>query len=132
VIMEDKDRIAALVEGYLTAYDARDAVGCASFYAQGALVLSPWSDPLRGHAAIAAAHREWFAEGERNKVMTIHDLRIDGGLAVCLLRYKAETDNGPVFGASLNNLERQSDGGWKIQHTSLHELEDETTGFEEE
>ena len=130
--MEDKARITALVEGYLTAYEARDDVGCASFYTQGALVLSPWAAPLRGRAAIAGAHRDWFAEGERNKVMTIQDLKIGGDLAISLLRYKAETDNGPVFGASLNILERQSDGRWKFQHTSLHELEDETTGFEEE
>ena len=130
--MDDKALIAALVEGYLTAYEARDDVGCASFYTQGALVLSPWAAPLRGRVAIADAHRNWFSEEERNKVMTIEDLKIDGDLAVCLLRYKAEIDNGPVFGASLNILERQSDGGWKFQHTSLHELEDETTGFEEE
>lgn len=130
--MDDKARIAALVEGYLAAYDAHDEAGCASFYTQGALVLSPWGAPLRGQLAIADAHRDWFAEGERNKVMTILDLKIDGDLAISLLRYKAETDNGPVFGTSLNILERQSDGGWKIQHTSLHELEDETTGFDEE
>jgi len=130
--MNDRPRIKALIDGYLAAYENHDGVGCASFYTQGALVLSPWGAPLRGRSAIADAHRDWFAEGERNKVMTIQDLKIDGKLAVCLLRYNAETDNGPVFGASLHTLERQSDGGWKIQYTSLHGLEDETTGFEEE
>lgn len=128
--MDDKARIAALVDSYLAAYDAHDEAGCASFYTQGALVLSPWGAPLRGRLAIADAHLDWFAEVERNKVMSIQDLKIAGDLAVCLLRYTAETDSGPVYGASLNILERQSDGGWKIQHTSLHELEDKTTGFE--
>ena len=130
--MDDKTRIAALVDGYLAAYQEHDETGCAAFYTQGALVLSPWGAPLRGREAIARAHRDWFLEIERNKVMTIEDLRIDGDLAVCLLRYKAETDNGPALGASLNILGRQPDGSWKIQHTSLHELEDETTGVEEE
>jgi len=129
--MTDSEHIRTLIQRYLAAYESHDAAGCAGAYAPNALVLSPWGPPLRGRQAILAAHTDWFAEGEHNKVMTIDDIEIDGDLAVCLLRYRADVPLGKVCGISLNTLQPQPDRDWKIRYTSLQELADEETGFQE-
>lgn len=126
--MTDADKIHALIANYLRAYEAHDATGCAATYAEDALILSPWGPPARGRYAIAAAHLEWFEEGEQDKVMTIADLRISGALATCLVAYSADvpTDGGglqKVHGASQNAFAQQPDGAWRITCTSLTELD---------
>lgn len=133
-MMGDEAQIRALIAAYLSAYESRDAAGCTAVYTEDARILSPWGPPVSGQKAIEAAHLNWFEEGETNKTMTIEDLRIDGDLAVCLVRYSADIPaaDGParVFGASLNALCRKQDGNWKFSHTSLTELADGDAGFE--
>lgn len=134
--MDDEAAIRSVIAGYLAAYEAHDGAGCGAVYSDDAIVLSPWGPPRRGPDAIAAAHVEWFREGETNKVMSVVDVVADGDLGICLLRYEADIPGdgaaaARAFGASLNVLRRQSDGAWKISHCSLNELEDNRTGFEE-
>jgi len=134
--MDDSTAIRDVIARYLTAYESHDSTGCGAVYTKDAILLSPWGPPLFGPDAIAAAHVDWFKEGETNKVMTIVDLIVDSESASCLLHYEADVpgDNGTtekVFGASLNTLRRKPDGIWKIHHTSLNELEDRPTGFNE-
>lgn len=131
--MDDQAAIRDVIARYLAAYESRDAAGCAAVYASDSIMLSPWSPPLHGPAEIAAAHTEWFGEGETNKVMTTHRLTVDGDIGVCLIHYNADVPGhvGKVCGASLNTLARQFDGSWKISLCSLNELEDDHTGFEE-
>lgn len=130
---DDGAQIHDLIARYLAAYEARDAAGCAAVYTEDARVLSPWGPPVKGRAAIATVHEDWFKEGDSNKAMTIRDLEIDGDLAICLVTYRADipADDGPtrVFGASLNALCRQPADGWKISHTSLNDLDDDKTGI---
>jgi uncharacterized protein (TIGR02246 family) len=131
--MVDREAIEAVINDYLTAYEAHDAQGCANVYSEDAIVLSPWGPPLFGPAAVAAAHEEWFREGERNKVMTIERLDLDNDTATCLVSYAADLpgdgdDPLRAFGASLNTLRRQAGGGWKIVSTSLNELEHKFKG----
>ena len=123
MIRDDTGRIRALVEAYASAYEAHDARVCADIFTGDALVVSPWGPPTRGTEAIAATHLDWFAEGERNKEMTVEDLVIDGDLAFCLLRFAADVPAGRSNGVSLNSLRRQSDGGWRISHCCLCELD---------
>ena len=131
---DDEAQIRGLIAAYFSAYESRDAAGCTAVYTEDARILSPWGPPVNGQKAIAATHLDWFEEGETNKTMTIEDLRIDGDLAVCLVRNSADIPaaEGParVFGASLNALCRQQDGDWKFSHTSLTELSDGNAGFE--
>ena len=134
--MDDATAIRDLIAGYLAAYERHDAAGCGAVYSDDAIALSPWGPPLFGSAAITAAHVEWFKEGETNKVMTIDDLVVDGDSGICLLHYEADVpgDNGETckaFGASLNAMQRQSEGVWKIRHTSLNEFTDRPTGFDQ-
>ena len=133
--MDDTTAIRDVIAGYLAAYQAHDGIGCSAFYTDDAILLSPWGPPLFGPDAIAAAHVEWLKEGETNKVMTIVDLVVDGETGICLVHYDADVpgDNGTAekaFGTSLNTLQRQPDGNWKIRHASLNELAERPMGFD--
>lgn len=125
----------ALIDRYLAGYESHDARACASQYAQDGKVFSPWSAPVSGTEAIEALHEEWFLDGESDKVMTVFDARANGDIGYCLVRYAANVPGNPgglerIFGSSLNTLTRQPDGHWKIQHTSINELDNEEAGFE--
>lgn len=125
--MTDAERIQALVQGYLSAYTAHDAEGCAALYNEDAVLLSPWEAPVHGPEAIARTHEAWFAEGETNKMFEIADLVVGSDLAVCLLHFRANVPGADgrldtVEGTSLNTLRRQPDGGWRMLHTSLNML----------
>lgn len=126
--MSDLAAIRALIDAYFAAYAAHDAEGCGKVYARDATCVTPWQPILRGAAEIAAAHVEWFKEGETNKVIHIDRIEAAGGIASCLLRFRAEVpadgdDPEYVYGASLSTLGRQPDGNWKISCTSLNMLE---------
>ena len=116
--------IQALVEAYLQAYSAKDAAGCAAVYTDDANVLSSFGPPATGHAAIAAAHQDWFAYGEENKSMTVTNHAVSGDLGWCLVHYTAEVPQPDgtrlhEAGHSLNILARQPDGRYLIRQTCL-------------
>jgi len=125
----------ALIDRYLEGYERHDAQACASQYAQNGKVFSHWGAPATGIDAIRALHEDWFLEGESDKVMAVFDARAVGDTGYCLVRYSANLPGEAgglrrVFGSSLNTLARQTDGQWKIHHTSINELENEEAGFE--
>lgn len=133
--MEFQDAFRAVIDRYLAGYENHDAQACASQYTPGGKIFSPWGDPVTGTKAIKALHEEWFSEGETDKVMTIFDAHADGNTGYFLVRYSANVPDKTggserVFGSSLNTLARQPGGQWKIQHTSINELDNEETGFE--
>lgn len=120
----------ALVDSYLARYAAHDAAGCAALYAENAEVYSPFGPPAVGRAAIEASHRDWFEDGERNKVMTVTRAAARDDMGYCLVRFEADIpgENGATErfrGASLNVLERGADGAWNIKLTSLNALVDQ-------
>ena len=117
----------ALIDRYLAAYEAHDAAGCAAFYAPDAEMHSPYGPAATGRAEIAATHRDWFEEGETNKVMQVTSAGIVGDLGYCLVRFEANmpaADGGTEQsrGISLNLMERRDDGVWTIALASLNEL----------
>lgn len=127
--MTDAQQIQALVERYLSAYTAQDAAGCADIYDENAVLLSPWTPPAHGPAAIARIHQDWFAEGETNKMLEIADLVVAGDLAICLLHFRSDVPGQDgawhkAEGTSLNSLRRRPAVGWKMLHTSLNMLQD--------
>jgi uncharacterized protein (TIGR02246 family) len=137
VKMHDDVAIRGVIDVYLSAYERHDASGCAAVYTNGAIMLSPWSAPARGRAAISDAHAEWFEEGETNKSMTVADICVQGNLGICLLHFAADVTDistgeiARIFGASLSAMTKQTDGTWKISHQSLNGLEAGTTGLEQ-
>ena len=109
----------------LVALIKRDALTCTQLFVPDGLLLSPYSSEARGSRAIAAVHQTWFDEGERNKVLTVLDSRIDGNLGFCLLAYSGEYPqaNGTFLvekGKSVNVLVRQPDTSWRILVSSLN------------
>lgn len=123
--------IRAQIDRYFAAYESHDAKGCAAVYADDAWLTCPWGPPVQGNTAIEATHEMWFEEGERNKVYTILDLQIAGSTAVCLLRFDAEIANGDdvtaIAGISLNAMAETVPGVWLITHSSLNELDSNST-----
>ena len=121
----------ALLDIYVERYLAHDAAGCASCYVSDGVILSPFGPPAKGFEAIAAVHADWFREPGSNKVITVEDARIEGDVGYCLARFSADVpqDDGSFrreAGTSLNTFLRTTDGSWRIWHTSLNVLENET------
>jgi len=62
-----KEEMLALLEGYLSAWQRRDAVACYKVYAQDARMDDPTlTAPLQGHSAIRAYFRDNFAKMPAN------------------------------------------------------------------
>ena len=121
----------SVMDRYLDRYAAHDADGCASFYAENAVILSPYGPPAIGRTTIRDEHAAWFLEGETNKSMTVLEAANGGTTGFCLVAYSADIagEQGPtrVYGASLNTLTKDKDGSWLICQTSLNELEHDMT-----
>ena len=66
-----KDQLNRLIDGYLTAYAACDAQGCAAIFTADGALYSPYGPPAHGHAEIAATHVKWFAENEEDKTIEV-------------------------------------------------------------
>jgi ketosteroid isomerase-like protein len=108
-----------LLDRYLIAYAARDASACAALYAPMGEIHSPFAPPARGTEAIRALHAEWFTTSEDNKRLDVCNAGVSGDLGFALLRYAADTPEGPDAGTSLNVIERAASGRWKFRLTSL-------------
>ncbi len=109
-----------LLDGYLAAYAAQDAATCAAFYGVAGEIHSPFAPPVVGRAAIADAHQAWFEHREDNKRLDILKADARDDLAYVLLRYSADTSDGPEAGTSLDVLSRDGDGAWHFLVSSLN------------
>ena len=124
--MDPLSTFQAVIDRYLAAYEAEDAEGCAAFQAEDGEIVSPFGPPAQGRPEIAALHRDGFAEGVTDKVMTVIRAGIDGALGYYLVRYAAEVPGVAGIpeqsrGLTLNVMQRRSDGHWTIKPTSLNE-----------
>lgn len=122
--MELGEELQQLLDGYVAAYRAGDAAGCAAVYTECGEIHSPFGPPAVGRAAIAAAHTAWFEEAEENKAITVLSVQGAGDLAACLARYSADIprEDGPPAteaGVTLSTFERQADGSWLIRMSAL-------------
>lgn len=129
--MTARELFQPVLDRYLQAYIAHDSAGCAAEFTPDGQIFSPYGPPATGTAALKAAHDCWFEEGEFNKSMTILEARAEGGVGFCSLLYAANVTapDGQVLrivGTGLSTFLRQTDGSWKIRHTSLNELEEQT------
>lgn len=109
--------LVKLLDGYLAAYIAQDADGCASIFTPDAALISPFGQPARGRAAIAATHMEWFAENEQDKRIDVLEFHQHGAIGHCLLSWAARVpDEGTpgklhdASGLSLGVLSFSDDG----------------------
>ena len=120
-----------MLDGYLTAYAARDAEVCAETYCTDGEIHSLFGPKVAGRAAIQALHVEWFSTSEKNKRLDILSADARDDLGYVLLRYAADTPEGSESGTSLNVLARDSAGQWQIRFTSLNpDFEDIDTQME--
>lgn len=115
--------LRALIAQYLDAYAARDARAASAVYADNAWIITPFGPPVIGRDAIAAAHYEWFDDGEENKRLDVVEAAARGEMGYAVLRWSAmvrEPDGSVVHdtGLSLNVLVHGY-GGWMIAQTAL-------------
>ena len=128
--MGAREIFQAVFDAYVERYLAADAAGAASFYAQDAAIFSPFGPPVHGRDTLTKLHLEWFEEGEINKKIEVIDATAESSIGFCTAQYSADIpqEDGSVLldsGTSLNTFEKQTDGTWKIKHTSLNTLETE-------
>lgn len=92
-----KDKLQALVDAYLAAYQNEDADGCALMFTPDGVLYSPFGPPVTGRAAIAAEHREWFTEREEDKRLEVVEYQRKGEGGHCVLGWSANVpdDQGP-------------------------------------
>lgn len=104
---------------YVDAYRSADASGCAALFLPDAVLMSPYAPLAKGREAIRDVHQDWVAEGGANKEIGIVEFGGAGDLAWCLVRFSEE--GTAEDGMSLNVLERQENGDWRIRMCSLNE-----------
>lgn len=126
--------MAAVEAAWTQAYEAGDAAALASLYADDAVYLAPYSEAVRGRAAIQTRFAETLGTMTARQV-TIHrtDAGGSGDLAYGIGNYSVEmgmmgaeapmTDSGKY----ITIAKRGADGTWKIYahiwNTSLTEAE---------
>jgi ketosteroid isomerase-like protein len=93
-----KYQLNGLIDGYLTAYAACDAQGCAAIFTADGALYSPYGPPAHGHAEIAATHVEWFAENEEDKTIEVTEYTRDQTTGHCLLRWSARVPDDAAAG----------------------------------
>ena len=108
-----------LFDIYVAAYRTGDAAGCAAVFVIDGWLLSPYSRPAQGRAAIAEIHKAWTeSEGSDKKEITVTTAGASGDLGWCLATY-CESPSVEE-GSSLNMLKRQADGRWLIRVCSIN------------
>ncbi|MCL5776037.1 nuclear transport factor 2 family protein [Limibaculum sp. FT325] len=115
--------LKALIAQYLDAYAARDARAASAVFAERARIITPFGPPIVGRDAIAAAHYDWFDDGETNKRLDVVEAGARGEMGYAVLRWSADLrePDGRIVrdtGLSLNVL-MHSYGGWMIAQTAL-------------
>jgi ketosteroid isomerase-like protein len=115
------DQMTGLFDCMSRAYRVGDAQGCAAFFTQDAILLSPYAVPTTGQDAIADLHRVWVGDGGNSKTLEVVDCGHSGDLGWCLVAYHEGGVTGS--GKSLNIVTRRSDGEWLISHCVLSDDE---------
>jgi len=119
--MNLQDELQVIFDDMAIAYRSGDAAGCAAAFTEDALLTSPYAPPAQGRSAIEALHVEWTSEGSGKKTLEVVDCGRSGDLAWCLVHYDEGEHTGR--GTSLNIVEREAGGPWRIRMSSLNEIE---------
>lgn len=77
----DRDSITKLVQEFVTAYNAKDAVKVAKLFSGGAGLMPPNASTLRGTESIQEYFVSRFAQGASDLVITPKDISGSGALA---------------------------------------------------
>lgn len=111
------DDLQKLLDEYVAAYRAGDAVGCAAVFTPDGELYSPYAGPARGRGEIEALHEIWTQNGG-GKQLTVIDAGSSGGIAWCHAGFSE--GQATASGTSLNILDRQANGNWLIRISILN------------
>jgi len=124
--MSIHEELQNLLDAYAKAYEAGDALACASMYTPDGELHSPYAPPARGRQQIGELHRAWTHDVGGEKKLTIVHMGSSGDLAWCLATYSEGHATGN--GTSLNVLERQPGGSWLVRISSLNSTDPTVVG----
>jgi len=79
---EDNNAVHQLVTDFLAAYNSKDPVKTAAFFAGAGVLMPPNSSTLRGNESIAGFYKERFAEGATELTFDARDLNGIGTNAI--------------------------------------------------
>ncbi|MEZ5826912.1 MAG: DUF4440 domain-containing protein [Hyphomicrobiales bacterium] len=108
-ILEDFDA------AYNEAFNRGDAAGCASFFTEDVLLMTPGQPMTRGRKAfedIYRARMETSSGGTHTNNLV--EYGVEGELAYQVGTFAIEGASPPEQGKFLNILKRQKDGTWKV------------------
>ena len=91
-----REDITTLFARYHDAMARHDAAGVAAYYADDAILESPWAGTVTGREPIEDVHRAWFAAFP-DAIFDSRELVIDGD-RVAWLMHVAGTDRGGFMG----------------------------------
>ncbi len=114
-------QLQAVLDRYVAAYVAKDAIGCSSIFLPDGVIYSTYGPPALGRDAIAAQHREWVNYGGKHKTVLIQDMGGSGDTAWCLARYSEGEAAGN--GMALIVFGRTPDGDWLVCKCSMTGLD---------
>ena len=108
--MTSREEIEAHTNGYLKAFEDKDAQACADFYNDDAIYIACSSQPIRGRSAIQALHESVIEEGFQILSIETTGVEISGNLAYIIQNLKGNQGDSVAMLA----LKREQDGQWRI------------------
>ena len=112
--MDAKAEVEELLRGFAEAFNNHDAVACAAFYSDDALLLPEDAPALAGTSAIEEMFHSLFQGGVRSTELTTLNVIEEGTLVVETGEFTFTMEpSGRFDGKYLNVYQRQADGGLK-------------------
>lgn len=108
-----EDKNAALKN----AYDQGDAAGCATVFAEDAIMMPPNQPMVRGKKAIEALIQGWVDTIGGTMSNPMVEFGVDGDLAYQVATYAFMDTQTPDRGKFVEIFRRQPDGSWKVYLT---------------
>ncbi|HMB75418.1 MAG TPA: DUF4440 domain-containing protein [Kiloniellaceae bacterium] len=100
---------------YNEAFDRGDAAGCAAFFSEDVLLMSPGQPMTRGRKAFEETYRSRMDEasgGTHSNALV--EYGVEGDLAYAVGTFAVTGTTPSEEGKFLNILRRQADGTWKV------------------
>lgn len=109
----DQSNIIKTVKTMTDAFAKGDIDRVMSTYESGAVVVGSPGAPVAGDAALRRMFADYVAAGV-NFTYGRHEVVVSGDLGLHLMKWTAQSPEGPRSALSVAVLHRQPDGSWKM------------------
>jgi uncharacterized protein (TIGR02246 family) len=113
--MDMKEFLEDFDTAYNEAFNAGDAAGCAAFFTEDVLLMSPDQPMTRGRKAFEDTYRSRMDDSTGGThTNELVEFGVDGDLAYQVGTFAVTGSNADEQGKFVNVLKRQADGTWKV------------------